>query len=106
MIHDLPRSGEIMWYEIKNRFKGIIHPIVKYLSFCCDNCMPDMFEAHFLYLLLEQHLHINSKNYDLTKYKQKTCPKLTITLRVYFAHLRHAHCKTNYLGEETRSILL
>lgn len=64
-----------------------------------------MFEAHFLYLLLEQHLHISLKNYDLTKYKQNICPKVAITLRVFFARLGHAHCKTNCLGEETRRIL-
>ena len=45
----------------------------------------------------------NNQNWNkiLSKYGQKACPNLTMHLKVFFAQLRHAHCKPNYLEEET-----
>lgn len=41
---------------------------------------------------------------DLSNYRQDTCPEIIIHMGVLFAPSRHANCRTNYLGEETRRL--
>lgn len=56
----------------------------------------------------DQQFHHKCKhmtlNEDSSQYGQMICPELMMHLRAFFAHLRHAHCKTTCLEKETRRI--
>lgn len=93
MINSTMNKGTLIQWDVKTFF---IISIFQEIS---------IFGACLILLLITYFRLTNGSIYKTKLYIDKNySPKIVSHLRLFFASLRHAHCRTNYLGGRTRRI--